>query len=76
MAAAFDQSGGQYHHSVSIKPDIRIVDILSNVLKHIMFLFGLAKEAAPYFLVADVIGLIYGAGILIVKEGCYEGKVL
>lgn len=42
-----------------------IVDKLSNLLKHVMFLFGLAKEAAPYWLVANIIGLIYGAGILI-----------
>lgn len=42
-----------------------IIDKLSNLLKHIMFLFGLAKEAAPYWLVANIIGLIYGAGILI-----------
>ncbi len=42
-----------------------IIDKLSNLLKHIMFLFGLAKEAALYWLVANIIGLIYGAGILI-----------
>lgn len=42
-----------------------IIEKLSNFLKHIMFLFGLAKEAAPYWLVANIIGLIYGAGILI-----------
>ncbi len=42
-----------------------IIDKLSNLLKHIMFLFGLAKESAPYWLIANVIGLIYGSGILI-----------
>lgn len=42
-----------------------IIDKLSNLLKHIMFLFGLAKEAATYWLVANIVGLIYGAGILI-----------
>lgn len=44
---------------------LNIIEKLSNLLKHIMFLFGLAKEAAPYWLVANVIGLIYGSGILI-----------
>lgn len=43
----------------------QIIDKLSNLLKPIMFLFGLAKESAPYWLIANVIGLIYGAGILI-----------
>lgn len=43
----------------------QIIDKFSNLLKPIMFLFGLAKESAPYWLVANVIGLIYGAGILI-----------
>lgn len=43
----------------------KLLDKLSNLFKHIMFLFGLGKEAAPYFLVANMIGLIYGAGILI-----------
>lgn len=42
-----------------------IVDKLSNLLKPIMFIFGLGKESAPYWLIANVIGLIYGAGILI-----------
>lgn len=42
-----------------------IVDKLSNLLKPIMFIFGLGKDAAPYWLIANVIGLIYGAGILI-----------
>lgn len=42
-----------------------VIDKLSSLLKYIMFLFGLAKESAPYWLVANVIGLIYGAGILI-----------
>lgn len=43
----------------------QIIDKLSNLLKPIMLLFGLAKESAPYFLIANIIGLIYGAGILI-----------
>lgn len=30
-----------------------------------MFIFGLGMESAPYWLIANVIGLIYGAGILI-----------
>ena len=28
-------------------------------------IFGLGKASAPYWLIANVIGLIYGAGILI-----------
>lgn len=43
----------------------RVVDKLSSLLKPIMFIFGLGKECAPYWLIANVIGLIYGAGILI-----------
>ena len=43
----------------------RIIDKLSSLLKPIMFIFGLGKESAPYWLIANVIGLIYGAGILI-----------
>lgn len=42
-----------------------IIDKLSCLLKPIMFIFGLGKESAPYWLIANVIGLIYGAGILI-----------
>lgn len=42
-----------------------VVDKLSSLLKPIMFIFGLGKECAPYWLIANVIGLIYGAGILI-----------
>jgi len=42
-----------------------IIDKLSSLLKPIMFIFGLGKESAPYWLIANVIGLIYGAGILI-----------
>lgn len=42
-----------------------MVDKLSSLLKPIMFIFGLGKECAPYWLIANVIGLIYGAGILI-----------
>ena len=42
-----------------------VVDKLSSLLKPIMFIFGLGKECASYWLIANVIGLIYGAGILI-----------
>ncbi len=42
-----------------------IIDKLSSLLKPIMFIFGSGKESAPYWLIANVIGLIYGAGILI-----------
>ena len=42
-----------------------VVDKLSSLLKPIMFIFGLGKGCAPYWLIANVIGLIYGAGILI-----------
>lgn len=42
-----------------------VVDKLSSLLKPIMFIFGLGKECAPYWLIANVIGLIYGVGILI-----------
>ena len=42
-----------------------VVDKLSSLLKPIMFIFGLGKECAPCWLIANVIGLIYGAGILI-----------
>ncbi len=45
-----------------------IIDKLSSLLRPIMFLFGLAKESAPYWLVANMIGLIYGAGILITAK--------
>lgn len=42
-----------------------IIDKISSLLKPIMFIFGLGKASAPYWLIANVIGLIYGAGILI-----------
>lgn len=45
--------------------EFHLIDKLYNWLKHIMFIFGLAKETALYWLVANIIGLIYGAGILI-----------
>ncbi len=45
--------------------EFHLIDKLCDWLKHIMFIFGLAKETALYWLVANVIGLIYGAGILI-----------
>lgn len=44
---------------------LHIIDKLSSLLKPIMFFFGLGKESASYWLIANVIGLIYGAGILI-----------
>ena len=53
--------------NVALKFLIRfhVIDKLSNVLKPIMFIMGLAKESAPYWFVANFIGLIYGSGILI-----------
>lgn len=45
--------------------EFHLIDKFCGWLKHIMFVFGLAKETALYWLVANVIGLIYGAGILI-----------
>ncbi len=38
-----------------------------------MFIFGLEKESAPCWLIPNVIGLIYGAGILITAN---ENKYL
>ena len=41
---------------------IHMTDKLNNLFKPLMFVFGLAKESAPYWLVANIIGLIYGDG--------------
>lgn len=55
-----------------------VIDRLCDWLKHFMFVFGLAKETALYWLVANVIGLIYGAGILITaneSSALEEGEI-
>lgn len=50
-----------------------VLDKFSSLLKSIMFIFGLGKESAPCWLIPNVIGLIYGAGILITAN---ENKYL
>lgn len=45
-----------------------VVDKLSRLLEPIKFLFELGKECVIYRLIANVIGLILGAGILIIAN--------
>ena len=44
---------------------VHVVEKISNAFKYVMFIFGLSREVAFLWIITNVIGLMYGASILI-----------
>lgn len=64
--------------AMEILKELKLLDVLSNLLKPVMKLLGLSKESAFPLLVGLTLGLAYGAGVIIksAKEGALNKRDL